>query len=97
MRDEALWSRAAEISVFAEVDPNQTGHVVGYLGDGINDAPALHAARYRLHAAGSEASGGGWVRADSQPGPPPSDPPDILESPLAPSSIRGGRASMSVR
>ena len=38
----------------AEVDPNQkeriirvlrrTGHVVGYLGDGIDDAPALDAA-----------------------------------------------------
>lgn len=54
MPDEAVWRRAAETSVFAEVDPNQkeriilalrrTGHVVGYLGDGINDAPALHAA-----------------------------------------------------
>jgi Mg2+-importing ATPase len=41
-------------TVFAEVDPNQkeriilalqkTGHVVGYMGDGINDALALHAA-----------------------------------------------------
>ncbi|MFN8423036.1 MAG: magnesium-translocating P-type ATPase [Anaerolineae bacterium] len=41
-------------AIFAEVDPNQkerliqalrrTGHVVGYMGDGINDAPSLHAA-----------------------------------------------------
>jgi Mg2+-importing ATPase len=54
MRDEALWQLAARTSIFAEVDPNQkerillalkkTGHVVGYMGDGINDAPALHAA-----------------------------------------------------
>jgi Mg2+-importing ATPase len=54
LRDEALWHLAARTSLFAEVDPNQkeriilalqkTGHVVGYMGDGINDAPALHAA-----------------------------------------------------
>lgn len=54
MGDEALWHAAERTSIFAEVDPNQkeriilalqkTGHVVGYLGDGINDAPALHAA-----------------------------------------------------
>lgn len=52
--DEALWFAAQRTSIFAEVDPNQkeriilalqkTGHVVGYMGDGINDAPALHAA-----------------------------------------------------
>lgn len=54
MGDEALWHAAQRTAIFAEVDPNQkeriilalqkTGHVVGYLGDGINDAPALHAA-----------------------------------------------------
>ncbi len=54
MKDEALWHLAPNTSLFAEVDPNQkeriitalqkTGHVVGYLGDGINDAAALHAA-----------------------------------------------------
>lgn len=54
MGDEALWFAAQRTSIFAEVDPNQkeriilalqkTGHVVGYMGDGINDAPALHAA-----------------------------------------------------
>jgi Mg2+-importing ATPase len=54
MGDEALWHAAERTSVFAEVDPNQkeriilalkkTGHVVGYMGDGINDAPALHSA-----------------------------------------------------
>jgi Mg2+-importing ATPase len=54
LRDEALWHAAERTTLFAEVDPNQkeriilalqkTGHVVGYMGDGINDAPALHAA-----------------------------------------------------
>jgi Mg2+-importing ATPase len=52
--DEALWQAAERSNLFAEVDPNQKervilalkkrGHVVGYMGDGINDAPALHAA-----------------------------------------------------
>ncbi|MFO1324773.1 MAG: magnesium-translocating P-type ATPase [Burkholderiales bacterium] len=54
MRDEALWHQAARTQLFVEVDPQQkerivralqrTGFAVGYLGDGINDAPALHAA-----------------------------------------------------
>jgi Mg2+-importing ATPase len=54
MSDEALSKRVNDISIFAEVEPNQkeriimalkkSGNVVGYMGDGINDASALHAA-----------------------------------------------------
>jgi Mg2+-importing ATPase len=54
LSSEALLQRVNEAAVFAEVEPNQKeqiigalrkrGHVVGYLGDGINDASALHAA-----------------------------------------------------
>jgi P-type Mg2+ transporter len=54
LTDEALLRRVNDIDVFAEVEPNQkdriilalkrSGNVVGYIGDGINDAPALHSA-----------------------------------------------------
>ena len=54
MSQEALRRRVNEVEVFAEIEPNQkerivlalkqSGHVVGCMGDGINDAPALHAA-----------------------------------------------------
>jgi Mg2+-importing ATPase len=54
LSDAALLNRAADIDVFAEIEPNQkeriilalrkAGNVVGYMGDGINDASALHAA-----------------------------------------------------
>jgi len=54
MKDEALGRLARDTAVFAEIEPNQKERivralqhdrrVVGYLGDGINDAPALHTA-----------------------------------------------------
>jgi len=54
MNDDALAHVAEEASVFARVSPAQKsriilalkrrGHVVGFMGDGINDAPSLHTA-----------------------------------------------------
>ena len=54
MSDAALIRIISDVNVFAEVEPNQkeriilhmkkAGNVVGYMGDGINDGPALHAA-----------------------------------------------------
>lgn len=54
MSNDALFARAPKTDLFVEIDPNQkeliikalrrSGHVVGYMGDGINDAPALHEA-----------------------------------------------------
>jgi Mg2+-importing ATPase len=54
LSDEALWHAVDATDLFAEVDPNQkeriivalkrAGHVVGFLGDGVNDAPAMHSA-----------------------------------------------------
>ncbi len=54
LSDEALRAAVANTTIFAEVDPSQKeriilalkklGFVVGYMGDGINDAPALHVA-----------------------------------------------------
>jgi Mg2+-importing ATPase len=51
---QALGARLADVNLFCRVNPSQKeriirtlrmqGHVVGYLGDGINDAPSLHAA-----------------------------------------------------
>ena len=54
LSDTALLQRVGEVNIFAEIEPNQkerilaalrkAGNVVGYLGDGINDASALHTA-----------------------------------------------------
>ena len=54
MDDHALRARVEQVNLFCRVNPSQKnrvilalkarGHVVGYLGDGINDAPSLHSA-----------------------------------------------------
>lgn len=54
LHGEALWHVAERTDLFVEVDPIQkervilalkrSGHVVGFMGDGVNDAPAMHAA-----------------------------------------------------
>ena len=54
MNDEELIKKVDETSIFARVNPQQKlriilalkkkGHVVGYMGDGINDIPSLHSA-----------------------------------------------------
>jgi Mg2+-importing ATPase len=54
MGDHALIHAVADVNLFAEIEPNQkeriiialkkAGFVVGYMGDGINDVSALHAA-----------------------------------------------------
>jgi P-type Mg2+ transporter len=55
MSSEAFANQANKTDIFAEIEPNQkesiilalrqsAKNVVGYMGDGINDASALHAA-----------------------------------------------------
>lgn len=54
LTNEALIARLAKVNLFCRVNPQQkervllalkrAGHVTGFLGDGINDASALHAA-----------------------------------------------------
>jgi len=63
LTDQALPVLADQHQVFAEIEPRQkarlvralhrAGHVVGFLGDGINDAPALHAADVGLSVQGA--------------------------------------------
>ena len=63
LSDAALPACASSIDIFAEIEPSQkerivralrkAGHVVGYMGDGINDAPALHAADVSISVQGA--------------------------------------------
>jgi cation transport ATPase len=70
--DDALPVRADSANVFAEIEPGQKerivralqrrGHVVGYMGDGINDAPALHTADVSISV--QQAADGAKAAAD---------------------------------
>jgi Mg2+-importing ATPase len=61
LTDEAFLVRAKTTAIFAEIEPRQkqriiialrrAGGVVGYIGDGVNDGPALHASDVSISVA----------------------------------------------
>ncbi|MEZ0370659.1 MAG: magnesium-translocating P-type ATPase [Candidatus Sericytochromatia bacterium] len=63
LSDGALFQRVTGIDIFSEIEPNQKerivlalkkrGHIVGYLGDGINDVTALHTADVSISVEGA--------------------------------------------
>jgi P-type Mg2+ transporter len=63
LTDRALAAQVGHVDLFARVDPDQKrriiaalrhrGHVVGFMGDGVNDAPAIHTAHVGISVAGA--------------------------------------------